>query len=174
MEVSFAHKITFEDYKKVVIDTMYKNNKKRLFWNGLAITSGLLLLIFKQFNIFGLSDRYPDYTLYLLGSSLIASPLLFYYATIKNTKKYFNSSPNIYNEVKYVINEEGIWYQSQDGNSGTCLWKNVFDIKEDKDAIRIFQNEQSMYLFVKEKIEPEKLAVFQKLIHLRDGINHLN
>lgn len=178
MEISFSHKLMVDDYKKVVIDTTYKKSWKALLGNGLLIFGGFFLLIFKATNTFGLSDKYPDYTLYLLGTSFIISPLLLFYGTIKNIKKYFNSNPNIYNEVFYTFDEEKISFKTHDGNTGTCLWNNIFDIVEDADIIKIYQTKESMYLLIKAKIEPEKLAVLLRLLHSekskRDVLNRFN
>lgn len=137
MEISFSHTLTFEEYKKWLIDVHYLKNKKRLFGYSGMMLVGVLLIIFKLINAFGLSERYPKETLFLVGGSLIISPILFYIGTIRNSKKYFNSNPNIYNEVKYIFDEEKIAYESYDGNTGTCKWQNIKSIEEDDSFIRI-------------------------------------
>jgi hypothetical protein len=64
MEISFSHQLSFEDYKKWLIDVYYLKNKKRLYGYIGMILAGVLVIIFKLFNAFGLSDRYPDETLF--------------------------------------------------------------------------------------------------------------
>lgn len=117
MEIAFSHQLSFEDYKKWLIDVYYLKNKKRLYGYVGMMISGVLLIIFKLTNAFGLSDRYPEETLFLLGGSFIVTPIFFYIGVIRNSKKYFNSDAIIQNEVKYTFDEEKITFESYDGNT---------------------------------------------------------
>ncbi len=164
MEVSFSHKLDFQDYKKWVVDFYYIRNKKRLYGYITMMLAGVVLIILKAVNAFHLNEHYPKETLYLLGGSFIITPILFYIGVIRNSKKYFFSHPNIYNEVKYVFDEEKISYESFDGNTGTCKWQNVNSIEDDADFIKIVIREGQAYLLVKNKIDPEKLRMLQQLL----------
>jgi len=178
MELEFTHQLTFEDYKKWLIDVYYLKNKKRLWGYIGMMVAGVLLIIFKLTNTFGLSDRYPEETLFLLGGSFIISPVLFYIGTIRNSRKFFMSNPNFYNDVRYAFDEDKISYESFDGNTGTCKWQNIKSIEEDEQFIRITLPSDASFLFVKNKIAFDKLSALQLLLSKikkrSDAIEHLN
>ncbi len=165
MEIAFSHQLTFEDYKKWLIDVYYLKNKKRMFGYIGMMIAGVIVIIFKLTNIFGLSDRYPAETLYLLGGSLIITPVLFYIGVIRNSKKYFTSDPNIYNDVKYIFDDEKIAYESYDGNTGTCKWQNVKSVEEDESFFRIILPNQSAFLIVKNKLQNDQLIALEQLLN---------
>jgi hypothetical protein len=178
MEISFSHQLSFEDYKKWLIDVYYLKNKKRLYGYIGMILAGVLVIIFKLFNAFGLSDRYPDETLFLLGGSLIVSPIFFYIGVIRNSKEYFNSDAAIHKEVKYIFDDDKLTFESYDGNTGTCKWKNIKTIVEDDRFIRIVLPNDAAFLFVKNKIAVEKLHALQQLLNKvknsKTAFEHLN
>jgi hypothetical protein len=178
MEISFTHQLAFEDYKKWLIEIYYWRNKKRLYGYIAMMLLGVLLIVFKLTNAFGLSDRYPEETLYLLGSSFVITPVLFYIGVIRNSKKYFNSNPNLYNDVKYVFDEEKIAYESYDGNTGTCKWQNIKSIEEDAIFIRITMPTDAAFLIVKSKMDTQKLKELQHLLskikNSKTAFEHLN
>lgn len=165
MEISFTQQLSFEDYKKWMIDVYYFKNKKRLFGYIAMMVAGVLLIFFKLLNTFGLSDRYPAETLYLLGTSFIVSPILFYIGTIRNSKKYFLSDKNIYSDIKYTFDEDKIAYETYDGNTGTCKWQNIITVEEDDVFIRIILPNNAVFLIVKNKIETTKLVSLQQLLN---------
>ncbi len=169
MNIAFTHKLSFEDYKKWMTEVYYLRNKKRMFAYIGMMLLGVLLIIFKLTNAFGLSDRYPKETLYLLGSSFIVTPIFFYIAMVRNSKAFFNSNPNFYNDVKYVFDEEKIAYESYDENTGTCKWQNVKSIEEDGNFINILLKNETAFLIVKNKIEPSKLTALQQLLNKIKG-----
>jgi hypothetical protein len=43
---------------------------------------------------------------FLLGGSLIVSPIFFYIGVIRNSKEYFNSDAAIHKEVKYIFDDD--------------------------------------------------------------------
>lgn len=164
MEISFSHQLSFEDYKKWLMDIYYLKNKKRLYSYIAMMVAGVLIIIFKLTNAFGLSDRYPQETLFLVGGSLIITPIFFYIGVMRNSKKFFNSDPNYYNDVKYTFDPEKISYESYDGNTGTCKWQTIKSIEEDENFIRIILPSEAAFLLVKNKIEPAKLKELQQLL----------
>ena len=178
MEISFSHRLSFDDYKKWVIDVYYLKNKKRLYGYIGMMLSGVLVIIFKLTNTFGLSDRYPEETLFLFGGSLIISPVFFYIGVIRNSKKFFHSDPNYYNDLKYIFDEEKITFESYDGNTGTCKWQNIKTIEEDTDFIRVVLPGEAAFLFVKSKLPSDKLAALQQLLskvkNSKTAFQHLN
>lgn len=164
MEIAFSHQLDFEDYKKWIIDVYYLKNKKRLFGYIGMMIAGVLLIIFKLTNTFGLSDRYPEETLFLLGGSFIITPVLFYIGTIRNSKKFFQSNPVFYNEVKYVLDNDKISFESFDGNTGSYKWQNVKSIEEDENFFRITLPTEASFLFVKSKLSLETQAALRELL----------
>lgn len=165
MNIAFTHSLSFPDYKKWLVQEYYFRNKKRLYGYGGMMLAGVLLIIFKLTNAFGLSDLYPEETLFIVGGSLIVTPLFFYRAVTRNAKQYYNSNPVFGGEVKYVFDTEKISYESCDGNTGSCLWKNVSAIEEDKNFIRIILPNNSAFLVVKDKMESHTLNNLQQLLH---------
>ncbi len=178
MVISFTHQLSFEDYKKWLIDVYYFKNKKRLFGYIGMMISGVLLIIFKLTNTFGLSDCYPEETLYLLGGSFIISPILFYIGTIRNSKKIFLSNPVFYNDVKYIFDEEKIAFETYDGNTGTCKWQNIKTIEEDENFIRIILPNNEAFIIVKNKLDSAKIISLQQLLNkiknTKTAFEHLN
>lgn len=164
MHIAFSHQLTLEDYKKWLIDVYYFKNKKRLYGYIFMMFAGILVIIFKLTNAFGLSERYPAETLFIVGGSLIVTPIFFYIAVIRNAKKFFLTNASFYNEVKYTFDNEKIAFETYDGNTGTCKWQNVKTIEEDNSFIRIILPNESTFLFVKNKIENNTLIEFQQLL----------
>lgn len=165
METAFTHRITYADYKKWVVQVYYFKNKKRLYGYLGMMLVGILLIIFKLVNAFGLSDRYPEETLFIVGGSFIVTPMLFYRALIRNTKKYYNANPVFGNEVKYVFDDDKISYETSDGNTGTCKWKNIATIEDDKDFIELITSDKTAFLIVKNNLETHTLTNLQLLLH---------
>lgn len=164
MEIAFTHRITYPDYKKWVVQAYYYKNKKHLYGYLGMMLAGVLVIIFKLTNTFGLSDRYPEETLFIVGGSFIVTPMFFYRAVIRNAKQYYNSSPVFGKEVKYIFNEDKISYETIDGNTGTCKWKNTSNIEEDEDFIRIILPDKSAFLIVKNNLESHTLTNLQLLL----------
>jgi hypothetical protein len=164
MEITFTHRITFPDYKKSVVQAYYFKNKKRLYGYSGMMLAGVLVIVFKLTNAFGLSDRYPEETLFIVGGSLIISPLLLYRAVIRNAKQYYNSNPVFGSEVKYVLDEDKISYETYHGNTGAYKWKNINNIEEGKDFIRIILPDKSAFLFVKNNLDNRKLNDIQEFL----------
>lgn len=164
MEIAFTHSLSFQNYKKWLVQAHYFRNKKRLYSYGGMMLAGVLLIIFKLTNAFGLSDRYPEETLFIVGGSLIVTPVFFYRAIIRTAKQYFNSNPVFSGEVKYVFDPEKISYETCNGNTGTCLWKNVTGIEDDENFIRIILPDKSAFLVVKAKMKSHTLNNLQQLL----------
>lgn len=169
MQIEFTHKLSFEDYKKWVIEVYYLKNKKRMFGYIGMMIAGVLLILFKLTNAFGLSDRYPEETLFLLGGSFIITPILFYIGTIRNSKKFFQSNPVFAKDVKYIFDEEKISFETFDENTGTCKWQNVNSIETDADFIKIILNNETAFLLAKNKIPADKLNNFEALLRKVSG-----
>lgn len=164
MEIAFTHRLTWYNYKKWLVRAYYLNNKKRLYGYPLMMVAGLLIILFKLTNAFQLSDRYPEETLFIVGASLIVTPVFFYRGVIQSNKKYFYANPVFGGEVNYTFDREKISYETNDGNTGTCKWKNVKTIEQDHDFIRIILQDDAAFLIVKEKIPNPKLAHLQELL----------
>lgn len=164
MEIAFTHHLTWDNYKKWLVRAYYLKNKKRLYGYPLMMVAGLLIILFKLTNAFQLSDRYPEETLFIVGASLIVTPVFFYRGVIQSNKKYFYANPVFRGEVNYTFDREKISYETNDGNTGTCKWKNVKTIEQDHDFIRIILQDDAAFLIVKEKIPNPKLAQLQELL----------
>jgi hypothetical protein len=165
MEIAFSHRLTWASYKKWLISAYYFNHKKRLYGYPLMMLAGLVVIVFKLTNAFQLSDRYPEETLYIVGGSLIVTPLFFYRGVIQSNKKYFHANPVIAGDVNYVFDQEKISYETNDGNTGACKWKNVKTIIQDQEFIRIILQDDTAFLIVKEALDKDKLMALQQLMN---------
>ena len=66
--------------------------------------------------------------------------------------------------MNYIFDQEKISYETNDGNTGTCKWKNVKTILQDREFIRISLQDDTAFLIVKATMAKDKLAVLQALL----------
>jgi citrate synthase len=69
-----------------------------------------------------------------------------------------------YNEVKYVLDNDKISYESYDGNTGSYKWQNIKSIEEDENFFRIILPTEASFLFVKNKLPNETQLAIRELL----------